>query len=516
MKSYPFTSQVTYDSLGMPQYDRAVDSEFLRAVFLQYFSDGVFYDQSDRMQVVVDTGMQVKVMPGCVHIRGAIGIEDKQRTLQVQAADTQDRIDTVVARLDLSLAARSIDLYIVKGTPAASPQAPALTRDSTIWELGLANLFVAKNVSTISQERITDTRLDTSRCGMVGAPVQPPFDTDEFFSQLEAAILAHQEDAEAQIEQLRKAIEAVEGDTAWMMKDLYDPQGLGKDVTIQTYTHSKSGTVHEFTGVGANGRAKMTADVATGDTFTVNGAPVTAYMGTDDAAGSMAGSAWNGRWVSFVFDGETLNFKGGGGLSAADKAKLIPGNIKAGVTFFEGTPRAVAGTFTADADAGAADLLSGRTAYVDGEKVTGSIPSKAAATYTPAAADQTIEAGQYLSGAQTVRGDANLKAENIKQGASIFGVAGALKLLYAGGCKTGTYAGGVRWNGASYVYEGHSYFYLTGQPKTLYVQYEATPYVKVDGKTYGPGQHDISSAKANCYVEYGDTGSRAGICILGV
>ncbi|WP_419503592.1 hypothetical protein [Candidatus Allofournierella excrementavium] len=311
----------------------------------------------------------------------------------------------------------------------------------------------------------------------------------------------------------RRVVEIGAGD---MAQAVYDPARLGVDVTVQTYTHTRSGTVHNFAGSGANGRALMTADVQAGDTFAVNGEPVTAYMGTESAAGAMAGSQWNGRWVSFVFDGETLNFKGGGGLPAADRAKLIPGNIKAGVTFFEGTPRAVAGTFTADADAGAADLLSGRTAYVNGEKVTGSIPSKAAATYTPAAADQTIEAGQYLSGAQTVRGDANLKAENIKQGASIFGVAGALKLLYAGGCKTGTYAGGVRWNGASYVYEGHSYFYLTGQPKTLYVQYEATPYVKVDGKTYGPGQHDISSAKANCYVEYGDTGSRAGICILGV
>lgn len=311
----------------------------------------------------------------------------------------------------------------------------------------------------------------------------------------------------------RRVVEIGAGD---MAQAVYDPARLGVDVTVQTYTHTRSGTVHNFAGSGANGRALMTADVQAGDTFAVNGEPVTAYMGTESAADAMAGSQWNGRWVSFVFDGETLNFKGGGGLPAADRAKLIPGNIKAGVTFFEGTPRAVAGTFTADADAGAADLLSGRTAYVNGEKVTGSIPSKAAATYTPAAADQTIEAGQYLSGAQTVRGDANLKAENIKQGASIFGVAGALKLLYAGGCKTGTYAGGVRWNGASYVYEGHSYFYLTGQPKTLYVQYEATPYVKVDGKTYGPGQHDISSAKANCYVEYGDTGSRAGICILGV
>ena len=47
--------------------------------------------------------------------------------------------------------------------------------------------------------------------------------------------------------------------------------------------------------------------------FMVNGAPVTAYMGTDDAAGSMAGSPWNGKWVSFIVEGSTLNFKGGGG-----------------------------------------------------------------------------------------------------------------------------------------------------------------------------------------------------------
>lgn len=344
MQSYPFTSKkVGYDEDGMPLYDRAVDSEFLRKVYACYFSDGVFYDQSDRLQVVEDTGMQVKVSPGCVHIQGAIGIEPNQRTLVVQAADDQDRIDTVVARLDLSLDVRSIDLYIVKGTPAESPQAPAMTRDSTTWELGLANLFVAKNVSTISQQRITDTRLDTARCGQVGAPVQPPFDTEAYFTQLEAAIRAHQEDAEAQIEQLRKAIEAVEGDAAWMMKDLYDPAGLGKDVTTQVYTHSKSGTVHEFTGNGAVGRALMTADVEEGDTFAVNGKPVSAYVGAEDATGSMAGSSWNGKWVSFVFDGTAINFKGGGGLSAADKALLIPENIRKDVVLFAGTPREVVG-----------------------------------------------------------------------------------------------------------------------------------------------------------------------------
>ena len=88
-------------------------------------------------------------------------------------------------------------------------------------------------------------------------------------------------------------------------------RAVQSDDGVKVYTHTKSGTVHNFAGSGPNGRAKMTADVQAGDTFTVNGAPVTAYMGTDDAAGSMAGSAWNGKWVSFIVEGGTLNFKGG-------------------------------------------------------------------------------------------------------------------------------------------------------------------------------------------------------------
>jgi len=57
-------------------------------------------------------------------------------------------------------------------------------------------------------------------------------------------------------------------------------------------------------------------------------------------------------------------------------------------------------------------------------KVTQSIATKAAATYAPGTTDQTIASGQYLSGTQTIKGDANLKAENIKSGVSIFGVTG--------------------------------------------------------------------------------------------
>lgn len=54
------------------------------------------------------------------------------------------------------------------------------------------------------------------------------------------------------------------------------------------------------------------------------------------------------------------------------------------------------------------------------------ITKKTAQTYTPTTSDQTIASGQYLNGAQTIKGDANLISENIKSGVSIFGVSGGL------------------------------------------------------------------------------------------
>lgn len=51
---------------------------------------------------------------------------------------------------------------------------------------------------------------------------------------------------------------------------------------------------------------------------------------------------------------------------------------------------------------------------------------QAAQTITPSTSNQTIAAGVFLTGAQTVAGDANLVAANIASGVSIFGVAGSL------------------------------------------------------------------------------------------
>lgn len=66
-----------------------------------------------------------------------------------------------------------------------------------------------------------------------------------------------------------------------------------------------------------------------------------------------------------------------------------------------------------------AEIQEALPTYVGSE-----VTKKAAAAYTPTTSNQTIAANQYLTGAQTIRGDANLKAANIKSGVSVFGVAG--------------------------------------------------------------------------------------------
>ena len=69
------------------------------------------------------------------------------------------------------------------------------------------------------------------------------------------------------------------------------------------------------------------------------------------------------------------------------------------------------------------NLLSGYTATgADGESVSGGITSQGATTYNVSSSDQTISAGKYLTGAQTIRGvtvSDTLVAANIKDGVTV-------------------------------------------------------------------------------------------------
>lgn len=80
---------------------------------------------------------------------------------------------------------------------------------------------------------------------------------------------------------------------------------------------------------------------------------------------------------------------------------------------------------TSDATATADDILSGKTAYVNGGKIVGSIPTQVGNTVTPTTEEQTVAIeGTFLTGDIKVAGDANLLPENIVYGESIYGVIG--------------------------------------------------------------------------------------------
>ena len=180
MISFPF------DNTSQAVQDRNIDSD----VFAEYLKrltggkNGVFAEVGTKMQVTATGGMTVKVKQGDGFIEGRIFINDIETELPIESAESLDRIDTVVVRL--SKANRETTLAVVKGTASSAPSAPALTRESGVYELGLANVLVKKNTVNITQAEVTDTRLNDQRCGV--APVLGQIDTQGLYDQYQSSL----------------------------------------------------------------------------------------------------------------------------------------------------------------------------------------------------------------------------------------------------------------------------------------------------------------------------------------
>lgn len=129
-------------------------------------TNGVLADNPETFQVVPSSGMTVAIKTGSgfCWIEGHYAELESTAALTLTTADgVLNRIDRIVARLDT--ANGKITLSILTGTTAAAPTAPALTRNGTIHELCLADIYVAKGTTTITAAMITDTRSDSTLCG---------------------------------------------------------------------------------------------------------------------------------------------------------------------------------------------------------------------------------------------------------------------------------------------------------------------------------------------------------------
>ena len=182
--AYPIDSKVVTNPNGTIDYDRASSSTQLRGLIKSMITNGVNLTESTNLQVMADEEtMNLVVKPGYVIIEGALKhFEDDVKVTLANADTTNPRIDTVVARLNLNEDVRDIVIDILQGTPSEEPVAPELTRTTSYYEVGLADILVEVGTTQISQAVVTDTRLLNSRCGMISAIGE--IDTETLFNQL--------------------------------------------------------------------------------------------------------------------------------------------------------------------------------------------------------------------------------------------------------------------------------------------------------------------------------------------
>lgn len=193
----------------------------------------------------------------------------------------------------------------------------------------------------------------------------------------------------------------------------------------------------------------VASDILSSKTAYVQGNKITGTL-TINASDVKAGAVVGGVTGVFTSDATVTSSKILNGYTAYANGAQVTGtlvisasDVKHGAVVGE-----TSGTFTSDANATANDMLSGKTAYVKGSKVTGnisaSIPYKQgnvvnvpkgyvssaqditvgtslnATTYIPLTSDQTIQSDTYIAGTQTIKGDSNFVASNIKDGVTLF------------------------------------------------------------------------------------------------
>ena len=155
---------------------------------------------------------------------------------------------------------------------------------------------------------------------------------------------------------------------------------------------------------------------------------VTAYADGTKYTGSIATKTGSDLSAS----GDTVTVPAGYYASQATKA-VASGSATAPATITGSTATLSTGTNTITLSKTisvtptvSAGYVASGTAGNSDVSLTASVTTKAAATFTPGTSDQTIASGTYLTGTQTISGDADLVASNIKSGVTIFGVAGSL------------------------------------------------------------------------------------------
>lgn len=192
MQSFPFQSKISYQTVNgttTPVYDRAANSIILRNLIKQMYQDGISRSSASDLQVLADQGLTVKINAGGGGVLdGTPFYNDTDSSITLANADASNpRIDLIVVCKSDADEIRNTYITNITGTAASTPVPPTVTNNITTQYLVLAQIYVGRGATVITQANITDTRLNTDLCGLM-SPKPYPADTTDYYNQIQAAL----------------------------------------------------------------------------------------------------------------------------------------------------------------------------------------------------------------------------------------------------------------------------------------------------------------------------------------
>lgn len=150
--------------LNEGEYDRKYNANDYSDNLAVVISNGVLRSINDDLKVTA-SGMVASVGIGRAWINGHYYNNTSVYTFPaVTAPVATNRYDRIMLRLDNSLAVRKVSLTYVQGTAAATPTKPAPVRSGDVYDLVLADIYVAAGATSVT---VTDTRSDANLCGWI-------------------------------------------------------------------------------------------------------------------------------------------------------------------------------------------------------------------------------------------------------------------------------------------------------------------------------------------------------------
>lgn len=153
---------VQSESCGFFDGDTLYGQEEFNRYFNNLFESGVSLDDSGEMTLKVrENSGKIVLGKGFAIVKGFYYYNNADITYQVTPDSLYPRIDRLVLRANLL--SGPVESAMKKGTPASSPVAPTLQRDSGIYEMSLAEI----RISPGNQITVVDERYKKDVCGVI-------------------------------------------------------------------------------------------------------------------------------------------------------------------------------------------------------------------------------------------------------------------------------------------------------------------------------------------------------------